>query len=53
MVFLESIQKMLLNFFNDIEKHMPKLDAKKVMDLQNRVVGRKVDQNNLHLWYNR
>ena len=39
--------KMLLNFFSDVEKQMPKLDVKRVIDYQNRVVGRKVDQSKL------
>ena len=39
--------KMLLGFFNDIEKQMPKLDVKRVLDYQNRVVGKKVDQSKL------
>ena len=39
--------KMLLGFFNDVEKQMPKLDVKRVFDYQNRVVGRKVDQSKM------
>ena len=39
--------KMLLKFFKEIEKNMPKLDVKRVLDTQNRVVGRKVDQSKL------
>ena len=39
--------KMLLNFFKEVEKQMPKLDVKRVLDTQNRVVGRKVDQSKL------
>ena len=39
--------KMLLGFFKEVEKQMPKLDVKRVLDTQNRVVGRKVDQNKL------
>ena len=35
--------KMLLGFFNEVEKQMPKLDAKRVIDYQNRVLGRKPD----------
>ena len=38
--------KMLLNFFKEVEKKMPKLDVKRVMN-QNRVVGKKVDQSKL------
>ena len=38
---------MLLGFFKEIEKQMPKLDVKKVLDTQNRVVGKKVDQSKL------
>ena len=36
--------KMLLDFFKEVEKSMPKLDVKKVL-IQNRAIGRKVDQN--------
>lgn len=39
--------KMLLNFFNEVEKQMPKLDVKRVLNYQNRVVGKKVDQSAL------
>ena len=39
--------KMLLGFFNEVEKQMPKLDVKRVFDYQNRVVGRKVDQSKM------
>ena len=39
--------KMLLNFFKELDKNMPKLDVKRVLDYQNRVVGKKVDQNEL------
>ena len=39
--------KMLLGFFKEIEKQMPKLDVKRVLDTQKRVVGRKVDQGKL------
>ena len=38
---------MLIGFFKEIEKQMPKLDVKRVLDTQNRVVGRKVDQGKL------
>ena len=38
--------KMLINFFKEINKQMPKLDVKKVLD-QNRVMGKKVDQKSL------
>ena len=37
--------KMLLVFFKEIDKAMPKLDIKKI--IQNRVVGKKVDQSAL------
>ena len=39
--------KMLLEFFKEVDKQMPKLDVKRVLDYQNRVVGKKVDQNEL------
>ena len=39
--------KMLLTFFKEVEKDMPKLDVKRVIDYQNRVVGKKVDQSKL------
>ena len=39
--------KMLLGFFNEVERQMPKLDVKRVFDYQNRVVGRKVDQSKM------
>ena len=39
--------KMLLKFFKEVEKHMPKLDVKRVIETQNRVVGKKVDQRKL------
>ena len=39
--------KMLLNFFKEVDKQMPKLDIKKVMDSQKRTMGKKVDQNAL------
>ena len=39
--------KMLLNFFKEVDKNMPKLDVKRVLDYQNRVVGKKVDQHAL------
>ena len=39
--------KMLLEFFKEIDKAMPKLDAKRVISMQNRVVGKKVDQSAL------
>ena len=39
--------KMLLEFFKEVDKNMPKLDVKRVLDYQNRVVGKKVDQNEL------
>ena len=37
--------KMLLEFFNEINKSLPKLDVKKV--IQDRIVGKKVDQSAL------
>ena len=39
--------KMLLGFFNEIDKAMPKLDAKRIISIQNRVVGKKVNQSEL------
>ena len=39
--------KMLLNFFKEIDKQMPKLDIKKVSEYQKRDIGKKVDQNAL------
>ena len=39
--------KMLLDFFNEIDKSMPKLDVKKILSMQNRAIGKKVDQNDL------
>jgi len=36
---------MLLEFFNEINKSLPKLDVKKV--IQDRIVGKKVDQSAL------
>ena len=36
--------KMLLDFFKEIDKAMPKLDVKKIMSMQNRAIGKKVDQ---------
>ena len=39
--------KMLLDSFKEMDKQMPKLDVKRVLDYQNRVVGKKVDQNEL------
>ena len=39
--------KMLLLFFKEIEKEMPELDVKRVLDYQNRIVGKKVDQSKL------
>ena len=37
--------KMLLDFFKEVDKSMPKLDVKKVLSMQNRAIGKKVDQN--------
>ena len=37
--------KMLLEFFKEVDKAMPKLDVKKIINDPNRSVGRKVDQN--------
>ena len=39
--------KMLLSFFSEVDKFMPKLEVKRVIDTQNRVVGKKVDQSKL------
>jgi hypothetical protein len=39
--------KMLLEFFGEMNKAMPKLDVKRIMSITNRVVGRKVDQSAL------
>ena len=39
--------KMLLKFFNEVDKEMPKLDVKRVLDYENRVVGKRVDQSKL------
>ena len=36
--------KMLLDFFKEIDKVMPKLDVKKIISMQNRAIGKKVDQ---------
>ena len=37
--------KMLLEFFKEVNKAMPKLDVKRIMSIQNRVVGKKIDQS--------
>ena len=39
--------KMLLTFFTEVNKAMPKLDVKRMISIQNRVVGKKVDQSAL------
>ena len=39
--------KMLLTFFAEINKAMPKLDVKRMISIKNRVVGKKVDQSAL------
>ena len=39
--------KMLLDFFKEIDKNMPKLDVKKMMDIKNKGIGKKVDQNEM------
>ena len=39
--------KMLLTFFKEVDKAMPKLDVKRIISIQNRVVGKKVDQSAL------
>lgn len=39
--------KMLLDFFKEVDKAMPKLDVKKVLLDQNKNIGKKVDQNQL------
>ena len=38
---------MLLDFFKEVDKAMPKLDVKKVLLDQNKNIGKKVDQNQL------
>ena len=38
---------MLLEFFKEIDKQMPKLEVKKVLDYQKRGLGKKVDQGAL------
>ena len=37
--------KMLLDFFKELDKAMPKLDVKKISSMQSRAIGKKVDQN--------
>ena len=39
--------KMLLTFFAEINKAMPKLDVKRMISIKNRVVGKKFDQSAL------
>ena len=39
--------KMLLEFFKEVDKQMPKFEVKRIADYQNRVVGKKVNQNEL------
>jgi hypothetical protein len=39
--------KMLLQFFKEMDKNMPKLDVKKVLDYQKRNKGKKIDQSAL------
>ena len=39
--------KMILTFFKEVDKAMPKLDVKRIISIQNRVVGKKVDQSAL------
>ena len=39
--------KMLLEFFKEVNKAMPKFDVKRIISIQNRVVGKKVDQSAL------
>ena len=39
--------KMLLDFFGEMNKAMPKLEVKRIMPISNRVVGKKVDQSAL------
>ena len=41
----EAFFKMLLDFFKEVDKSMPKLDVKKIISMQNRAIGKKVDQN--------
>ena len=47
MIFVEKAKfffKMLLEFFKEIDKAMPKLDVKKIKSMQDRALGKKVDQ---------
>lgn len=37
--------KMILNFFKEVDKAMPKFDVKKIILEQNKSIGKKVDQN--------
>ena len=37
--------KMLLQFFKEVQQYMPKLEVKKVVLTQNKVIGKKVDHN--------
>ena len=39
--------KMLLEFFKEVDKAMPQLDVTRIKSIQNRVVGKKVDQGAL------
>ena len=39
--------KMILEFCKEVNKSMPKLDVKRIISIQNRVVGKKVDQSAL------
>jgi len=41
----EAFFKMLLEFFKEVNKSMPKLDVKRIMSIQNRQVGKKIDQS--------
>lgn len=41
----EAFFKMLLEFFKEVNKSMPKLDVKRIMSIQNRVLGKKIDQS--------
>jgi hypothetical protein len=44
----ESFFKMLLNFFTEVDKYIPKTNVKRIEDHQNRVIGQKVDPKLLH-----
>jgi hypothetical protein len=44
----EAFFKMLLNFFTEVDKYIPKTNVKRIEDHQNRVIGQKVDPKLLH-----